>query len=101
MISFLLNAPTPFDIINGFSIAFMILMVLFSIAMIVIVALQEGNDGNLGAVSGSQESFFGRNKAKTTETKLKRLTMIVGAGILISSIMYFVLYLLREGLGEA
>ncbi|MCL2629965.1 MAG: preprotein translocase subunit SecG [Firmicutes bacterium] len=89
---------TAYDVVNGFSIAFMVLMVLFSIAMIIIVALQEGGNANLGAVSGSSESFFGRNRAKTMDAKFKRWTMIVGAGILISSIAHFALYLVRENL---
>lgn len=74
-------------------------MVLLCVAMIVIVALQEGNNANLGAITGAAESFFGKNKAKTLESKFKRWTMIIGAGILVCSIIYYVLYLLKENLG--
>ena len=89
---------TAWDVINGFSIAFMVLMVLFSVAMIIIVALQEGNNSNLGAVSGASESFFGKHKAKTLDVKFKKWTMFIGLGILLSSIIYFILYLVRNTL---
>ena len=98
MFATLLSAPTTWSIINGFSIAFMVLMVVFSVAMIIIVALQEGNNSNLGAVSGAAESFFGKNKAKSLDAKFKRWTMFIGIGILVSSIVYFILYLARENL---
>lgn len=88
-----------YALVNVLSIIFMVIMVLFCIAMIVIVALQEGNSANLGAITGAAESFFGKNKAKTLEAKFKRWTIIIGAGILLSSIVYFILYLVRESLG--
>jgi preprotein translocase subunit SecG len=97
MLSFL--AATAYDVINGFKITFMVLMVVFSIAMIVIVALQEGNNSNLGAVSGASESFFGKHKAKTLDVRFKKWTLLIGLGILVSSIIYFVLYLAERGLG--
>ncbi|MFA5450208.1 MAG: preprotein translocase subunit SecG [Clostridia bacterium] len=87
-----------YTIITVFMGIFMAIMVVLCLAMIVIVALQEGSDAKLGAITGSAESFFGKNKAKTTESKFKRWTIITGAGILVSSIVYFILQLLLIGL---
>jgi protein translocase, SecG subunit len=88
-----------YGIVTGFSIAFMIIMVLCSIAMVVIVSLQEGNNSSLGAITGAAESFFGKNRAKTLESKFKRLTIFIGAGILVSSIIFYILYQVRLSLG--
>ncbi|HOB63753.1 MAG: preprotein translocase subunit SecG [Clostridiales bacterium] len=84
---------------NVLSIIFMVMMVLLSIAMIIIVILQEGNETNLGAITGAAESFFGKNKAKTLDSKFKRWTMIISGSILVCSILFFVVYLLRARLG--
>ncbi len=77
------------------SIIFMVVMVLLSIAMIVIVVLQQGNTNNLGAISGGTESFFGKNKSKSLDAKLKRWTIGVAIGLLITSILFFVIQILK------
>lgn len=84
---------------NVLSIIFMIIMVLLSVAMIAIVMLQQGNTTNLGAITGAAESFFGKNKAKTMDSKFKRWTMIIAAAILVSSILFFVISILKSNLG--
>ncbi|MDR0855675.1 MAG: preprotein translocase subunit SecG [Christensenellaceae bacterium] len=86
------------DILNGFMIASMVLMVVFSVAMILIVALQEGTNANLGSISGASESFFGKNRAKTTEAKLKRVTAYIGIGILVFSIIFFILSIIKNNI---
>lgn len=80
------------------SIIFMSLMVLFSVIMIIIVMLQQGNDSNLGAITGGAESFFGKNKAKTLEAKFKKWTILVAAAILVVSILFFVVQILNKRL---
>lgn len=80
------------------SIIFMIVMVLLSIAMIIIVVMQQGNNNNLGAIAGGAESFFGKNKAKSLDAKFKRWTIIVAAMILVTSILFFVVQILKARL---
>lgn len=88
-----------YQLYNVLSIIFMVLMVVLSIGMIIIVVLQDGNTNNMGAITGAAESFFGKNKAKTLDGKFKRWTMIIAGSILLCSILYFVVYLLRQNLG--
>ena len=64
-------------------IALLILIVLLSIVMVLIVLLQPGNSEGLGAISGGAETFFGKNKAKTLEGRLKKLTIIVAVALCI------------------
>jgi preprotein translocase subunit SecG len=73
-------------------------MVLFSIAMIIIVVMQQGNTNNVGAIAGGAESFFGKNKARSLDAKFKRWTIIVAAMILVSSILFFVVQILNARL---
>ena len=94
MLSNLLSAVDLYGLYTGFSIAFMVLMVLLSIAMIIIVVLQQGNNSNLGAIAGGAESFFGKNKARSLDGKFKRWTIIIAAAILVTSILFFVFRIL-------
>ena len=48
-----------------------IVLILLSVAIIVLVLLQEGKSAGLsGAIAGGAETFFGKNKSRTMESKL-------------------------------
>ncbi len=58
-----------------------IVLIITSIALVVIVLLQEGRQAGLsGAIAGGAETFLGKNKSKTIEQKLVKITKIL-AGI--------------------
>lgn len=87
-----------YEVYSGLLIALMVLMVVLAIGMIVIVMMQSGNQNNLGAITGAAESFFGKNKAKTMESKFKRWTIIIAAAMLVCSVLFFVFYMLLKSL---
>lgn len=90
-----------YELYQGLSIALMIIMVLFSIGMIIAVMMQKGNEGNnIGAISGGADSFFGKNKSHSVENKLKRITIYIAIGILLSSILFFIVQILKDKLGQ-
>ena len=95
--NYLISASTvdPQGIINGFSIAFMVIMVLLSIAITVIVVLQQGNTNEMGAITGAADTFFGKNKSNTLDAKLKRWTVGIAIGLLVCSVLFFVLQILK------
>ena len=69
-----------------------IILALVCIALIGIVLMQEGKSAGLsGAISGMAESYFGKNKARTLEGRLERITKILAAVFIVLS---FVLYLM-------
>ena len=72
-------------------IALLILIVLLSIVMVLIVLLQPGNSEGLGAISGGAETFFGKNKAKTLEGRLKKLTIVVAVALVVLCIVYAII----------
>lgn len=71
------------------TIIFMIVCVILS----VVVLMQEGKSGGLGAISGSAESsYWNQIKGRTAEGKLERFTIIL-------AVLFFVLaILLNTGL---
>ena len=69
-----------------------IVLILLSVAIIVLVLLQEGKSAGLsGAIAGGAETFFGKNKSRTMESKLVLITKII-------AISFFVLALVATRL---
>lgn len=50
------------------------LEVLASVALIVAVLMQSGKEAGLGAISGSSETYMGKNKGNTMEQKIAAAT---------------------------
>ena len=96
----LLAVTKASDVYFGFCIAFIVLLVLASIAMIAIVLMQRGNENNgMGAIIGSSDTFFGRQKMRSIDGKFKLATVIVAASMLVFSIMFFVFLVLLQKQG--
>lgn len=53
----------------------MALYIIASIVLIIVVLMQSGKTAGLsGSIAGGAETFFGKNKARTYDAKLKSLT---------------------------
>ena len=64
------------------------ILIVTSIALVAIVLMQEGrSDGLSGAIAGGAETFFGKNKGRTMEEKLFKITKVL-------AVVFFVLTLL-------
>jgi preprotein translocase subunit SecG len=74
----------------------MFLMTALSLLMIFLVLSQDGNTADLGAISGNTETFLGKNKVKTRESRYKRATIYNGIALLVTSIAFFVVWTLSE-----
>lgn len=64
-----------------------ILFIIVCIAIIVLVLLQEGKSAGLGALSGAAESYWGKNKARTMQGMLVKLTKIFGVVFMVLAIV--------------
>ena len=72
-----------------------ILYWIVSLAIILIVLLQSGKSAGLsGAIAGGAETFFGKNKGRTMDGLLSKLTTVVAVAFIILSV---VLYLIQAG----
>ena len=58
-------------------IVLLVLMMLCAIAAIILVLFQPGNSQGIDALGGSSETFFGKNKGRSMESKMKKWTIIV------------------------
>ena len=56
-----------------------ILLAIVSIAIIVVIILQEGNQQGLGVVTGAADSYFSKNKARSIDAFLSRWTKVFAA----------------------
>ena len=51
-----------------------ILFILVCVALAILVLLQEGKSAGLGAISGAAESYWGKNKSRSMEGKMLKIT---------------------------
>ena len=59
-------------------------LIIVSIALVILVLMQEGKDAGLGAISGAYETFWSKNKSRSREATMVRVTEIL-------AILFFVL----------
>ncbi len=79
---------------NALLITITILMALAAITAIVLVLLQPSNSSGIDALGGSSETFFGKNKGKSIEAKMKKWTWICLAILVVLAIAYYVIHML-------
>ena len=93
----LLALPTSgeasYNLYMGLSITMVILMVVSAVAAIILVLLQPSNSRGIDALGGSSETFFGKNKGKSIEERMKKWTWICLAVLVVFSIAFYVLQL--------
>ena len=71
-----------------------IIVLLLSVAIIVLVLLQEGKSAGLsGAIAGGAETFFGKNKSRTMESKLVLITKIIAISFFVLALVATLLLL--------
>ena len=54
----------------------LIVMAICAIFLILVVMFQPGNSSGISALGGQTETFLGKNKSKTFEHRMKKLTVI-------------------------
>lgn len=79
---------------TAIEIVFGIVLLLFSLAIIIVVLLQEGNQKNVGVVTGGADTFLSKNKARSVDAFLSRWTKFIAIGffvfvIVVNVVMYF------------
>ena len=54
-----------------------VLLIIVSIALTVIILMQEGKSAGLGAIAGAAETYWGKNKGRSMEGMLVKLTRVL------------------------
>lgn len=68
-------------------IILMIVFILVSIALTVLVLMQEGKSAGLGAISGAAETYWGKNKGRSMEGLLVKITKYLAVGFILLAIL--------------
>ena len=73
---------------SGFTILVSVLLLISSVAIIVVVLLQEGHSQNLsGAISGGADSFLSKGTARTLDKFLAKWTKVIAIGFFLLTIL--------------
>lgn len=91
MEAILANLLFNYDVYMLLSRICVILSVLCAGFVTVVVMIQSGNSNGISALSGSSDTFYGKNKSKTVESKLRRLTVVCIAIMTVLLIAYYII----------
>ena len=73
---------------NKMNIVLVIVHVVISVALIATVLMQHGKQQGLsGAIAGGAETFFGKNKGRTIDAVLKKVTAVLAVLFVVSSLI--------------
>ena len=65
-----------------------VIFIIISIALTVIILMQEGKSAGLGAIAGAADTYWGKNKGRSMEGMLVKITRIlVVAFIVIAAVL--------------
>ena len=85
------------EMYNAYIIVSAVLFVLRFIAAlvaIILVLFQQSNSEGIQGITGSSETFFGKNKGKSIESKLKKWSWICLAVLTVLAIVAYIISLL-------
>lgn len=87
------SGESSYNLYITLSRVMIILMLVAAVAAIVLVLLQPGNSTGIDALGGSSETFFGKNKGKSIEAKMKKWTYVCLFVLLVFSVCFYILQL--------
>lgn len=64
-----------------------IIFILVSVVLATIVLMQEGKSAGLGVISGAAETYWGKNKGRSIEGKLEKITKILAVVFMLMAII--------------
>jgi len=64
-----------------------VLFIIICIALVVLVLMQEGKSAGLGAISGAAETYWGKNKGRSMEGLLVKLTKVLAVLFMVIAVV--------------
>ena len=64
-----------------------IIFIIICLALTVLVLMQEGKDEGLGAISGAAETYWGKNKGRSMEGNLVKITRVLAVLFFLTAIV--------------
>ena len=67
-----------------------VFLILVSVLLIAIVLMQKSREGGLsGAIAGGSDTFFGKNKGRTNEARLAKMTRYIAIVFFVLAFAFF------------
>ena len=95
--SFLSVAGWIVDSFPIIRIVMIALMVLIALALIIIIMFQPSSSSGMGALTGQRYTFYSKDKSKSLESVMKKLTVILGIIEGVLAILFFVTLFIYRG----
>ena len=64
-----------------------IIFILVCVALTVLVLMQEGKSAGLGSISGAAETYWGRNKGRSMEGMMVKITKILAVFFMLLAVV--------------
>ena len=64
-----------------------VIFIVMCIALTVLVLMQEGKDAGLGAISGGAETYWGKNKGRSKQGLLVKITKWLAIGFMVIAVI--------------
>lgn len=76
--------------LNTLEIILGIILLILAVGLVVVIAMQHSKKSGLGSImGGSSDSYYGRNKAKSKENILKKLTAIFAVALAVLALILY------------
>ncbi len=96
----LLNATLPVWVTDSFPIirtVIIVVMVVLSLALTLIVLVQPSNPQGMNAISGQSDTYYSKNKSRTMEGVMRRLTVIISIVLGVLALAFFITLAIYSG----
>ena len=75
------------SILAAVKVALEVLFIIVCIALTVIILMQEGKSAGLGAIAGAADTYWGKNKGRSMEGKLVKITTGLAVGFMLLAVV--------------
>ena len=72
---------------EALKIVITILFIIVCIALTVLVLMQEGKSAGLGSISGAAETYWGKNKGRSMEGTLVKITKVLAVSFMLLAVI--------------
>ena len=67
-----------------------VIIAIMCLVLILTVIVQPSASNGVNPITGQSETFYGKNKSRTTEGFMRRLTVILAIAIVVLAVLFFV-----------
>lgn len=78
-------------------IVMMVLMVLVGLILILLIMFQPSSSSGMGALTGQRDTFYAKDKSKSLESVMKKITVVLGIIEGVLAVLFFVTLIIYRG----